>query len=81
MTTLTTRYRSVQGAFHHVRPLTLMQQYVLHLCTYGMAFPVICRESFYPPLQVAQTLDFLMRHGLVKRESGAAKDSASWQRA
>lgn len=65
MAVTTTQYICIQGACYHARPLTLMQEEVLYLCTYGASLPAICRDTWYPPVQVAGILDFLMRHGLV----------------
>jgi hypothetical protein len=71
----TPRYISIQGACYHVRPLTHMQQQVLYLCCYGTTISLICQDTWYPPIQVAQILGFLMQHGLVK------EDDATWLRA
>jgi hypothetical protein len=79
MTTSAVRYISTPGARYRVRPLTLMQQEVLYLCTYGATLPLICRASWYPPIQVAQILAYLMQHGLVKVLSAQGGDS--WPRA
>ncbi len=79
MTTSAVRYICTPGARYHARPLTLMQHEVLYLCTYGATLPLLCQETFYPPIQVAQILAYLMQHGLVKRLP--AEEGAAWQRA
>ena len=62
----TPRYICTQGACYHVRPLTMMQEQVLYLCTYETTLPLICQDTWYPPAQVAQILNYLMLHGLVR---------------
>ncbi len=79
MTTSTPRYICTPGARYHARPLTLMQQEVLYLCTYGATLARLCQDTFYPPIQVAQILDHLMQHGLVTLAPAA--EEAVWQRA
>ena len=67
------RYQTTRGARYTVRPLTLLQWFLLTRCDGSVTLADLAQATRRPAEEVSHALNFLRAHGLVHIIAGAAR--------